>query len=188
MTIKDTLVACVRSVLGAETDVIWADREAAWRDNGLVVRLRVLSVTGVGVPERRYVSDEGGLPAELPYELPLEINVREFVRQDRTLRVQVEIETDDQDFEESSTEMAERLALGFCSAAVEDLLAAEDLGWPRSSGPLYTGAPDAHRDQRSVTVFELWFPWVRVHDAGLIDTVREVEITSDVTDTITVVG
>lgn len=182
MTVQAAIVSAIRTIMDDEDfDVRWADREAVFREDTAHVSLRVVSTPRQGVDEVRRTI-EGGLPATLPATLPLVIGLRERVLGNRSLRVQVTVDVDDQDYSESAHEIAETIAQGFNRTDVATILDADRLGVPRCQALIEVPTTDDHRDSRSVVVFEAWFPWRRIHTGPLLDTVREVHGTATVED------
>lgn len=166
MPLDTALIASVRLILDDETyDVTWQDRRTGWRDAGGHVSILPLSVLRRGVDERRVDADG-----------------QERIYGVRNVRVQVTCETDDQDVGADAMDLAETLAAGFHRTDVEALLDAADLGGVAVQPTRIVNYPDAHGDQRSAAVFEVWLNTHRTHLGAVLDTIGSVEYEGEVTD------
>lgn len=133
-----------------------------WRAERAVT-LRVASITRLGIDERRASQATA-------------TNLRERIYGNRTLRIQMIVDTNDQDLLDSAQEQADLILAGFMRSDVETLLMRSDLGVPVAGPVLVTNAPDAHGDERSIAIVDLVFPWSRCLTGGLVPLLDAVEI------------
>lgn len=177
MTLQETIIACVRLILGDPSfDVRWYDKRSAWVSDTGHVEIVQLTTPRFGVDEQRLepIGQDGA-------------TLQETIYGNRQLRLQFTCNTNDQDLDESGPELAESLVAGFSRHDVEELLAAVHVGVPRSQGTRVVNAPDAHGDERSIGVVELWFPWSRSQEGGKIKSIATVHYTGAV-DEIEITG
>ena len=166
MTVQETLIACVRTIIGSGADVRLYDKQSMWVDDTAHVEITILSMPRIGVDERR-VTAEGD-------------SLRERIYGNRSLRVQMLCNTNDQDLAQSGQELADSIVAGFMRTDVEEALALVDLGVPRSLPVRTSNARDDHGDTRSIGIVELWFPWSRSQTGGLIGTIGQVDYTGTI--------
>lgn len=162
MSVQQTIADCIRVVAPA-LDVAWQDRKSAWRAEKSVT-LRVISVPRIGVDERRAAIQGTG--------------IRERLHGNRLLRLQMIINTDDQDLLDSAQDYADQILMGFSRSDIEQSLSLACLGVPVAGPILITNAPDEHGDQRSIAIVELTFPWSRTVTGALLPRIDVVEIGS----------
>lgn len=168
MAIQTALPAVIRLILGDESaDVTWKNREAGFRADSNV-RLSIVSRPRRGVDETRYAD-----PA-------VDGSMVERVYGVRRLTVQVQVETQDQDYTASAADRAETIRTGFHRSDVEALLDAEDLGGVQTQDVRVVDYKDAHGRWRSAAVFEVWFNTHTTHVGPTVDTVGSVEVTGTV--------
>lgn len=149
--------------MSPDIDVAWQDRRSSWRGERAVT-LRVVSISRLGIDERRATN--------------VGTNLRERVFGNRLLRVQMIVDTNDQDLEDSAQEQADFLVAGFSRSDVELLLLQECLGVPNAGPVLVTNAPDAHGDERSIAIVDLVFPWSRTAVGGVVPRIDNIELSS----------
>ncbi len=171
MALDATLRACVRLIRNdPDFDVQTEGRADGWANDAASVRFVVLGVPRQGVDEQRFSLNGDG-------------TLREMVRGNRTLRLQVTCDTNAQTWETLSTPLADDLVLGFQRTDVAALLEVENLGVPVCTEPRHVPYRDAHGDWRSASVFEAVFPWSARHvvpAAVTTDRIGQVEFAGTV--------
>lgn len=154
----DAIVKLIRSdvTIGTKSD----DGIDAWKNDEQEVTYALLGYRRQGVDERRTA-----LEGE---------DIRERIYGNRTLRIQFTVNTNKQTFENTALEIADDLIAGFNRTDVEDVLAAHELGVPVCTDPREITLVDAHKDGRSVAVFEAAFPASRRTGGPLITRIKRV--------------
>lgn len=170
MTVQETILEAVRTIMGDPAfDVRWYDRKSEWVSDDGHVEITVLNIPRFGVDERR-LTPQAGDPNTFD----------ETIFGNRSLRLQLTCNTNDQDLLDSGQELAETIAAGFSRHDVEIALAAVHLGVPQSQGVRVINAPDAHGDIRSIGVVELWFPWSRAQAGGTVGTIGTIDYSGEI--------
>ena len=163
MSIQTAIPAAIQAVVPG-LDVTWRDREGGFRADRHV-RLRILSRPRRGVDELRHGDPDPGTGL-----------MRERVYGVRRLTVQVAIETQDQDYDDSAEALAEEIRTGLSGRSdTEALFDAADLGVPTTTEPRSVPYRDPSGRWRSAVVFELWFPTSTSHTGPEIEAVGTVE-------------
>lgn len=144
-TIQTALIEAVQTAVGDSTyDVLWTDRENAWRESAHV-KLQVLSLPQLGRGERRYSSNDDGTMDERIY-MP------------RRLVIQFLCEAQDQDLIDSALPIAETISARFQSSDIESILDTACIGVAQIGEIRQVNAPArGHNRVRSLAVFDVTF-------------------------------
>ena len=165
VTLDATLIAAVRLARDAPALDVRIDGKPdaiGWISDSEHVTIERLRVPRQGVDEIRRTVDAGdGL-------------MREHVRGNRSLVLQITCETSSQTLASTAEELADDLIAGLSRSDVLALLWVDRVGAPRCSDVRVTPYRDAHGDWRSAATFEAVFPWSRVHTPAATVTVDRI--------------